>query len=190
MSTIHERFEADCNLMGRFDPQTFDRFRTADGYSDAEMNQLFDGYRLATLADEARMKKWQDSQVIVDQAQLKLVDTLCFGKGVKDTIQAPEGYTFGIAAVTNKTWPERFDQENFVLHYQPVPSASGSEYIDIVLVRHEGTTDKQAASVKLTLKAIDDYFMIKTAKHVEHDGFELRRLTITHDDFEALQKAA
>lgn len=189
MSTIQERFEADCKLMGRFDQQDFDRYRTADGYSEAYMNQLFNGYHLATQADRARMKKFEDAQVIVDHAQLKLVDTLCFGKGIKDIIKAPEGYTFGIAAVTNKTWPERFDEENFVLHYRPVPSASGAEYIDIVLVRHEGTTDKQAANVTLTLKAIDDYFMIKTAKCVEHDGFELRRLTITHEDFEALQAA-
>lgn len=189
MSTTQERFEADCNLMGRFDPQTFDRFRTADGYSDAEMNQLFNGYRLATLADEARMKKWQDSQVIVDHAQLKLVDTICFGKGSKDSIQAPEGYTFGIAAVTNKTWPQRFDQQNFVMHYQPVPTASGAEYIDVVLIRHEGTTDKQTANVEKVLKEIDVYFMVKTAKHAEHDGFEFRRLTMNHHVFEELQAA-
>jgi hypothetical protein len=189
MSLIHAQFEADCELLELFEQKHFDRFRTADGYCDAELSRLFKGYRIAAQADRVRLKKWEDKQVIVDHAQLKLVDTISFGKGSKDTIKAPQGYTFGIAAVTNKTWPQRFDQQNFVMHYQPVPTASGAEYIDVVLIRHEGTTDKQTANVEKVLKEIDVYFMVKTAKHAEHDGFELRRLTMNHHVFEELQAA-
>lgn len=187
MNSIQEKFEHDCKLLGRYDQKTLDRYRTADSYSADDLKMLFDGYCIGNMADDARMKAYADSQIIADSATLKLVETLHFGPGAQDIITAAPGYTFGYALITNKMWPKSFDEENFVVNYEPVPSAAGSEYIDIVLVRHEDTADKAQAKALLTLKQIDDSFRIKTSKVTEVDGFELRRITMMHDAFEDLQ---
>lgn len=189
MTEAQEKFERDCLLLGKFDENLFNSFRTSNSYSVGFLEKCFEGYCISAQAEELRMKALRAQEEIPTSSTLKTLSEVRYGNHPDDVITAPENHMFGYALVTNKMWPEAFNHDTLEVTYTPVPNSSGADYVDVVLIEGPGATAQQCQQAANQMGTLRECFHLKTSMPLAHEGreHELNRLMIMHDDFMELQ---